>query len=484
MLETVVSTVRRYGLIPRECHVLVGVSGGADSVALAHALHYLQSRHPFSLTIAHLHHGIRGAAADEDRDFVRLLAWKLGAPCIDDEADVPAQARRRRISLEMAGREARREFFLRAAAEAGADRLATAHTADDEVETFFLRLLRGAGAQGLGGLPPSATWRGLMFIRPLIAVTKIELQEFLRAHGLPWREDATNADPLILRNRVRHDLLPYLEREYQPGLRAIVRRTAGLLREEHVWLDQLAQEALARCQPAAAPERLRVPALLREAPAARRRVLLRWLAQAGYEVDRIDFAAIERVDRLAAGGRARARVPLSGGWSVVRARDELALHRGLDEVAPFTCVLRVPGEVVLPGPGLRVSAQPWQGVLRPPRHRPGQVPAEATIRADRVGRSGLTVRSWRPGDRMRPLGLGGSVKLQDVFVDQKIPREARLGIPVFACGEEIVWVPGYRVAAAWAVPSERAASVRLAVEECGGERVAGREEAGNGSRLV
>lgn len=464
MLEQVVSTVRRHALIPRECHVLVGVSGGADSVALAHALHYLQSRYPFALTIAHLHHGIRGAMADEDRDFVRLLAWKLGAPCVDDETDVPALAKRRRISIEMAGREARRAFFLRAAASVGADRVATAHTADDEVETFFLRLLRGSGTQGLGGLPPRTAWRGLDFIRPLIDVSKLDLQEFLRAHGLAWREDASNADRQILRNRVRHDLLPHLEREYQPGLREIVRRTATLLREEHACLDRLARGVLARCRVRGAPEILRRAALVREEAALRRRALLLWLVEAGYEAERIDFDAVARVDRLAAGERSRAVVPLAGGWSVARAGDTLTLRRRRDAVAPFACAVAVPGEVIWREAGLRISARPWRGILRPGRGVVGQTPSEATIRADWPDGAALTVRSWRAGDRMRPLGLKGTVKLQDVFVDQKVARGDRGRVPIFACGEEIVWVPGYRVAEAWAVPGERAASVRLSVE--------------------
>lgn len=442
--------------------MLAGISGGADSVALAHVLHYLQERTPFSLTLAHLHHGIRGEDADEDRDFVRQLAWKLGAPCVDEQVDVPAWARRRRISLEMAAREARQEFFRRTAAAVGADRVATAHHADDEAELVLLRILRGAGTQGLAGLAPAGRGTGgLRMIRPLAEVTREEIESFLRAHGIAWREDRSNRDPLILRNRVRHDLLPYLEEHYQPGLRAVLRRTAAVLREENAWLEQQAARVWARCR--AGDADLDVRRLAAAPLALRRRVWLLWLRAKGMPPGDGDFRGIARLEALLESSRGSARITLAHGWTVERRYGRLCARGPAQRVAVAGPVeWPVPGVVVWGG--LRCSAGWSRGYVRPRDSRVGRWPEEASLDRARLAGAPLVVRAAQRGDWIRPWGLAGRVKLQDVFVNAKVPRQERARVPVVTCREEIVWVPGYRVAQDWAVPGPSAPSVRLRME--------------------
>lgn len=453
MVDSVVGVARVAGLFPAGCRVLVGVSGGADSVALLHLLHVLCGSEGMALTVAHLHHGLRGDAAEEDLQFVRQLAWKLGRPCLADRVDVPALARERKISIEMAAREARYDFFRRAAAEAGADRVALAHHADDQAETILLRLLRGAGGAGLGGMAPLAVVRGLTLVRPLLGVSRAALRGFLRAHGLRWREDATNADTALLRNRVRAELVPLLEARFQPALREVLGRTAELLRD-----DEAALADLASC----AADRARTPsgdlawAVLSGLPiAVRRRVLLGWLRAGGVPESRIDVSLVRRVEALPVQGR----LALPGGSTVFRVGARLVLEAKGRTTASFEAALAVPGEVVWPEAGCIISARRGRGIARGPW--------SATISPERLAGRALAVRSWRPGDAFRPWGMEGTVKLQDVWVDRKVPRAERGLQPVIACGSEIVWVPGYRIAAAWALAGSRSPCVRLAFRRIG-----------------
>ena len=458
MLRRVFQSIRGRGLWPEGAHLLVGVSGGADSVALLHALHHWQRRHPLALTVAHLHHGIRGRAADEDRDFVRLLAWKLGAPCVDDEVDVPALARRTGVSLEMAARAARHEFFRRVAGETGAQAVAIAHTADDAAETLLLRLLRGAGTQGLCGIAASVDLGGLRVVRPLLDLSRADIEAFLRAHHIAWREDATNRDTDILRNRVRHELLPLLEQHYQPAIRRVLARTAGVLREEHFALDAAARRLAAGAVDPAG--RLRIPRFARAPSAVRRRALARWLRARGVPAARLDTRLLDRVDALLSGGT---QADLAAGAVAVRTGSLLEIRL---TAAPTPLAspepLSVPGRVDWPAGGCTVIAESAVGILRPPRGRIGAWPAAASIRQPRRGEQ-LSLRAAWPGARIAPLGLAGSVKLQDLFVDRKIPRAERAALPILACGDEVVWVPGYRVARAWAVPTTRAPAVHLRI---------------------
>lgn len=458
MLPRVHKAILRHGLIPPGSHVLAGVSGGADSVALLYLLHHLRPRLSFALSAVHVHHGLRGAEADADAEFVQRLAWRLGVPCVVERAEVAARARRDGISVEMAGRAARHAVFHRVARALGADRVATAHHADDQVETLLLRLLRGTGLQGLGGMAPCAVVQGLTLIRPLLEVTHEDLVAFLEAHGLRWREDASNRDTAILRNRVRLELLPFLAAHFQGAVRANLLRTASAVRDDQAWLDQMAGPWMKKA-------RLRTDALrldrLRAIPvAARRRVLVAWMLEQGIPGERLDFDLWTRLEDWLAGDKARMSLP--GGRMLVRSGSALTLVQSdQGRVAPRTLLVQVPGQAQDAAWGLTVRTRMAHGVVRDRARKPGPGRFVATLAAGKLAGADLVVRTRKPGDRMRPYGLAGSVKLQDVLVDLKVPRAGRDCIPVVTCGDEIVWVPGYRVAAAWAVPGPRAPCIRV-----------------------
>ena len=229
----------RHSLWSAETRVVAAVSGGSDSVALFFLLRELAAAGDLQLTgLAHLHHHIRGAAADEDAAFCRALAARAGVAAAIGDADVPALAGRERLSIEVAGRKARQQFFVEALASLGGHRLGVAHTRDDQAETVLLRLVRGAGPAGLAGIAP----RRDHLVRPLLELTRIELREYLESIGESWREDATNQDRAIPRNRIRHDILPLL-RELNPRADAALARTANILRSDAELFDALANDA-------------------------------------------------------------------------------------------------------------------------------------------------------------------------------------------------------------------------------------------------
>jgi tRNA(Ile)-lysidine synthase len=458
VLSLVHTTIVRHGLIPAGGHVLAGISGGADSVAMLYALHHLRPRLTFALTAVHVHHGLRGAEADADAEFVQVLAWRLGVPCVVEKVKVAQRARREGVSVEMAGRRARHDIFARVARDVGADRVATAHHADDQVETILLRLLRGTGLQGLGGMAPCATVNGLCLIRPMMEVRHAAAVSFLETHGLAWREDASNRDTALLRNRVRGELLPFLEARFSPAVRANVLRTARAVREDQTWLDQMVAPRARAAR--ASGGALHADVLLRQPAAARRRVLGAWLLEQGLPAERLDFAVWERCEAWLAG--AAPRLSLPGGLHLVRTGRRLEVQRGVAEAAP-EFVFEVPGPGVWnePGWGMQVTATRTTGFARKREGRPGPGKFVAFVDEKRRGGEPLQVRTRRAGDRMRPFGLKGSVKVQDVLVDLKVPAALRDRLPVVTCGGEIVWLPGYRVARDWAVSGPAASSLRL-----------------------
>jgi tRNA(Ile)-lysidine synthase len=464
LVQTVGRAVSRHRLIPEGARVLVGVSGGADSLALLVALHRVARRHRFSLAVAHLNHGIRGAEADRDAAFVAGMAARLGVPCMVRCRRVAQVARERKISVEMAARACRHEFFAEAARTCGAAVVALAHTSDDQAETVLLRLVRGTGPQGLGGMAYASTIGGLTIVRPLLEASHEDAVAFLRGLRLPWREDRSNRSSAYARNRVRFGLLPFLEKNFNPGIRQALVRMAELCRAEGARLDGAARRAMLRVLDRSG-QRLNVARWGRLDAALQRRVLVAWLYRIGAGAEEVGFEAIERIVRLA-GSRAGTReAHLPNGIRLVRRYGVLAAEAEPTAAAkPFRCRLRVPGVTDIAEAGLRVTTTFVQGFSRERGGKPGDLPARGTIGRSSVGRSGLFLRPWKEGDRMRPLGLDGSVKLQDLFVDRKVPRDRRKRIPVLECRGQIAWIPGYRVGRGWEVQGQGGPGMLVTVE--------------------
>lgn len=462
MHDAVQRAILMSGLIPDGARLVVAVSGGADSVALLYALRALAPARRWRLTVAHMDHCIRGAASRADAAFVSALGrqWRVSVRC--GRSNVPLRARRTGRSLEAVAREVRYDFLARIARRVRADAVVTAHTADDQAETVLMNVCRGTGLTGLGGIPPVGTWRGVRILRPVLGVGHADLVAMLRRNGVEWREDETNADARFTRNRVRREVMPMLVKALNPSVRDALCRLAALCRDDAEALDAMAEARLKAS--ALADGALSIAEIGRDVGAIRRRVLRQWLALRGVRPQALDYESVARCERLLKSRNGSEDIPLDGGISVRREYDRLRLRSGdVDESPGFAARIRCPGETVVAPPGLRVRAVLGTGIVRPPRMRAGDLPAEASLSAEKVGRRALIVRAWRPGDRMEPFGMRGSKKIQDILTDDKVSRDKRSSVPVFECAGEIVWVPGYRISRGWAVAGEDAPAIRLSV---------------------
>jgi len=423
-----------------------------------------------SITVAHLNHGIRGRAADADEKWVRALAERLGLPCIARKVSLRnSKLRGRGESLEMAARRVRYDFLARAARQVRASCIVTAHTADDQAETVLMMLARGCGAAGLAGIPAESSVNGARILRPLLDVSRAEVVQYLKLRGAQWREDSTNRDTKLARNRVRHCVLPFLAANLNPNIAEALRRVAAVARENEEWMDSIASRMLkSRLESDGA---LNVSGFSRLHPAAKKRVLRLWLRHHGLLSEKTGFNLMERLDRFASSERGSATVKLPDGAALERRYQSIRVagpgENSAQSASPQPTPLKIAGLTRLEKLGLMVTARIQPGIVKDRKIRPGMYPARASLNIRAAGLP-IVVRTWRRGDRMTPLGFRGSRKLQDIFVDAKVPAPERLNIPVFECLGEIVWIPGYSIAAGWEVTDPSSNALQLEVARTAG----------------
>ena len=436
LLDRVRRTIRAHSLARPETRVLLAVSGGSDSVALAYLLTELAQRRELGLAgIIHLNHQLRPAAPD-DEAFCGALAARLGLPFFSHRVDVATRARTERRSVEDAARAARYEFFERARVRFEADAIALGHTRDDQAETFLLRLLRGAGPRGLSGMHPR---RGHV-IRPVLDCRRNELRSFLVDRAVAFVHDESNNDVSIPRNRVRAELLPLLERRFNPSIVDVLADEAALARDEWQWVEAAVGDAAAAVvtRPSQDVWELDIEAVAGLPLAVARAVVRDALVQASGGRP-ISFRHVEEALRLTGSADAPGLRMERRGQSLVLTTKGVGRDRSANL---FRYSLSIPGEVALHEAGCVVSAEPAPSAGSAILSNSDV----AVLQLDRC-HPPLAVRNRRPGDRFRPLGLGGRKKLQDYFVDKKVPRDARDQVPLVVDeADRIVWVAGHAIA--------------------------------------
>ncbi len=448
---------------PSGSRLLVGVSGGLDSVALLHLLAEQMAGEGWVLGVGHVNHGIRGAAAHADEEFVCALGKTLGIPVHVHRADVPSHAAQRGISVEMSAREVRKAAFTGWMKRFKYDALLLAHTLDDQAETVLLRLVRGTGLTGLAAMARESQWAGDRVIRPLLDTTKEALKSAMLERGVEWREDESNKDSDFLRNRVRHELLPLLSERFNPKIRLALVRLSELVREEDALLNQMALEDTEKCLKPLNPSSLDVSMLNQLVIPRRRRVVMNWLFAQGIDPEEVQFDLVERVIQLCACTDGFAQLDLRNGKSIERAYDTLEIKdKGSVSTVSKKCKLAVPGVTEIPSLGLQVVTRRGRGFRKnQQKKRCGDWPDEVFIDSDWLGRAALYVRTWREGDRIVPMGMKGHRKISDIFIDQKVPRNERERIPLLEARGEVIWIPGYRLAAPAAVTGAITKSIHV-----------------------
>lgn len=491
VLARVRRTIDEHGLLSPGDTVVVGVSGGPDSLCLLHVLARLVENDGIGLHVAHLNHSARRADSDADAQFVAGVAGEWGLPATVERMDVPALAREHRLAFEEAARRVRYAFLAQVASDTGATRIAVGHNADDQAETVLMHVLRGSGPAGLRGMLPLmpitdyrllepfarkgeavSRWpESLCIIRPLLETTRADIERYCADHHLEPRFDRSNLDTTYFRNRLRNDLLPLLE-TYNSNIRARLCHTAAVMAADYELLVGMAERAWADTALEVHSERVvfSLESWRTLAVALQRATLRRAVHHLRASLRDLDFVHVEDARRVALRGETGARATLPRGLELTVGYDTLAVAvEGETETPPDEPLLwddaplavQVPGETRLPAaPAEAAGASAWMvRVDLLDDWDPSWVwgnPDPWTAYLDaRILVAPLHLRSRRRGDRFRPQGMKGhSVKVSDYLVNRKVPHAWRAHLPLLVSGDTIVWVCGRAVGVEGVVDAE------------------------------
>ncbi len=448
--EKVAAFIQANAMFRQPTGVLLAVSGGADSVALLHVLHMLRRQGLFAadLFCLHVDHQLRGDESRADARFVAALTDRLGIPCRTRAVDVTDYARRRRVSIETAGRQLRLSCFTEVARSLGCNWVATGHQKNDHAETILQRLRRGTGYRGLRGIPPTRPLaEDIVLARPLLSSTRAEIVAYLRCRDLTWREDSSNADRAYTRNLVRHSLLPALQREARGSLLDELAELGTSAARLHDRIRREAGELAARCVESFPNHvALDVQKLATAAPPIAAELIRMHLVRLGCGERDLTSDHYSAILSLVRSEDARGAITLPGGFAARRDPTRLLLAgAGTGACLPTAdrVELPIPGEVSFADHTIRAE------VAECPNDRPFQIPADKTpfteyLDLDRVGRP-LIVRHRRPGDSFRPLGQRGPKKVGKFLTTAKVPPNQRERVILFDDGRRIVWVCPVRI---------------------------------------
>jgi tRNA(Ile)-lysidine synthase len=455
-------TIKKYRMLEPGDRVVVGVSGGPDSIMLCHVLHRLRQRYDLTLTVAHLNHGVRGAEAARDARFVERFARGLGLPCVVKEQDVPAYCRQRSRSFQEGAREVRYRFLEEVRSKFRAGKIALGHNADDQAETVMLWLLRGAGLRGLGGMPPV---RNGVIIRPLIETTREEIETYLRAKGLASVTDSSNRKGDYLRNRLRHEIFPLLKKHYNPQLVKSLVNASSIIRMENQYLDTIAHHKLkvmvaSQNETAAVIDCTRFVGL----PLVLQLRCLRTILE-GLKGDlmRIGAAHLYDLAAIMTTNEPHKTLKLPEGIHAEKSYRFLTLTTKPAGITPAFSYqfASLPERVVIPEIGGQIT------FTLVPGYRGEALEKKPSVACLDAGKAlpPLTIRTVRPGDTFQPLGMKGAKKLQDFFTDEKVPRPERKRVPLVLFGDEVAWVGGMRINHRLRVTGKTRTVLRMEMEQ-------------------
>lgn len=471
MLEKVLKYIREQQLLRPGERVAVACSGGADSVALLHNLAELREELGIVLSVAHFHHQIRGAEADADQHFVEELAARLHVDFCSGSRSAPQHASQRRISLETAARELRHQWFAELIIQGTADKIATAHTLDDQAETVLMRILRGTGARGLAGI--AASHKAKHLIRPLLTTSRPEVEAYLKAKGQSWREDSSNLDLGHTRNRVRHTLLPLLERDFNPAIRQTLADLAENAQAESDYWNNECSLLLPRLIHEGKPSRSGrsssgdaqgVLALdlagLRSLPLALQRQIIHSTVHR-LEIS-LEFKHIQQLTAFAEHGKLGARLALPDGLVANRTTRELQFSRNTQKTPENYCYsLLIPGEVTVPEAGITIRAR----LISDGKQKASSYNGATLLEARLLG-SELKVRNWRAGDKFFPVHTQSPKKVKELLqagrLGHEVSPDQRKAWPVIESAGQIVWMRSFPVSQLF---SSRSGDAAVLIEE-------------------
>ena len=494
LLKKVEDTIKKYRMLTSNTKLVVAVSGGPDSVTLLHLLFKLTPKYNLRLWVAHLNHQLRGREADFEAEWVKKFGFRLGIPVISDTFDVPTLAKEMRLSLEEAARRARYSFLEEVANQLGASRIALAHTASDQVETLLMRLMRGSGLDGLSAIPPVRD----KIIRPLIEVFREQIEDYCRKNDLQPCLDSSNRETSFLRNRVRLNLIPYLSREYGDQVEKVLFQTTNLLRQDSEYLKRETERVFKLVLEGETSEEL----VLNEEklsylhPALQRRVIRKAIEKIKEDLRGITFDHIVSILKLYKTKQPK-QLDLPHGLVIRHRYGDLLIKKEKEKSLSFVRDLVIPGttkltelnlaldtELVsgLPGISFQKDSQKKLGKEFVSSRRLGSRPPLASVKKSKFNQipdfpepealfdfdklePPLYLRKRERGDRFHPLGMKGSKKVKDFFIDLKIPLEQRERIPLLMGKDKVVWIVGYRIDQMFKVDKDTRAILKVKIRK-------------------
>jgi len=433
--------------------VVVGVSGGPDSVALLHILLKFAPRFSLRLGIAHLNHCLRQYESDKDAKFVESLAKAFDLPCYVQKRDVRRYQIENKLSLEEAARAVRYNFLNTIAKTNQYDKIALGHHADDNTEVVLMNLLRGSGKLGLAGIPPK---RGDRIIRPMIYLNRTDIIEFLNQNKLKWVVDQSNTDTRHLRNRVRHDLIPMLKTAYNPNISDTLNRLSSIVRSEEEWIEDMVHPFFERTVLYFREHHiaLSVPLLNEYHKALQRRILRVALAKTKGNLRRIEFANIDSAINLLVKKSSSGTIDLPDSIKIQKDRDTIHIYKeqsrnrdyrrtnDVRDIFSFEYQIENFEPVFIKEINAHIRFTEMRIEDMPDYRSAGQ----HTNFFDKDALNfPMVLRNFRPGDSFKPLGMNGTQKLKKFFIDKKVPRSERIKCPILLSGGKLIWVVGHRI---------------------------------------
>ena len=454
-LKKVRHTISRYQMISSGDRIVVGVSGGPDSVCLLDILNKLRNDLDIELIVAHFDHGFRPDEDGNETRVVESMAVSLGLPFEMQKAGFNMEGTG---SLEEMARYARYCFFNEVKDKYSARKIATGHTLNDQAETVLMRLLRGSGASGLAGIPPVRDDR---IIRPLINLTRDEVLSYAVLKGLKYVTDSSNLETHFLRNRIRLEVLPQLK-EIQPRVIELLGQTAEIMKRDDAWMEAEATAWMEKAAEISQDFRVKIPlSSFKQLPEALKyRIIRNALKISGGTLRRISLQHIEDVISMVTGEKPQAKIHMPNGLVVARRYDQLVFDAGGEEgSSEYSYTLDGTGIFHLEAPGYTISIRETEKTKIPDI---SNSPWSAFLDADQITYP-LEIRNFRPGDRFIPFGMSGHKKLKDLFIELKVPSEDRSRIPILTYNNKPIWVCGIRIDDRYKVTDETKRIMRATI---------------------
>ena len=460
LIHKTITTIKKHSMLAGGEKILIGLSGGPDSVCLLHVLSHIREKFKLDLRAIYIDHGLRPGETEKEIEFCKDICERLSVQCITKSIDLKSHIKTQRMNIQEAARQFRYRIYEETAHETGSDKIALGHTADDQAETLLMRLVRGSGPTGLSGIPPVRKH----FIRPLIDIERKEIEKFLGAGKLEYMIDSSNLKKDYLRNKMRLSFIPKLK-EFNPHIIETLSRTAAIFRDEERYFDILVTKTLMKLISRKTASRIELfLAPLESMDKVLMRRVLRRAIDATNGLREINFIHIEDIIELVKYRKPGDRLYLPKGIRVIKDYSTIILTSD-PPVTLHACTLSIPGETILKEAGVLIKAFMAEGQdLAMNSHKLGIWINFGIFDADRMHLP-LVARSRKDGDFFYPSGFGRRRKLQDFFVDLKVPRDERNRVPLIISGDDIIWVVGYRGDERFRVTGETVNAVKLEVKK-------------------